>query len=90
VFHQYTITVEAPAQRSGLQQQLAHHGIPTAIYYPLPVHQQPAYAYLGYRAGQFPVAEQLCQQVLSLPIHPGLTAAQVAYILAHIGAFFAA
>jgi dTDP-4-amino-4,6-dideoxygalactose transaminase len=90
VFHQYTITVEAPAQRSGLQQQLAHHGIPTAIYYPLPVHQQPAYAYLGYRAGQFPVAEQLCQQVLSLPIHPGLTAAQVAYILAHISAFFAA
>jgi dTDP-4-amino-4,6-dideoxygalactose transaminase len=90
VFHQYTITVEAPAQRSRLQQQLAHHGIPTAIYYPLPVHQQPAYAYLGYRAGQFPVAEQLCQQVLSLPIHPGLTAAQVAYILAHISAFFAA
>lgn len=90
VFHQYIIKVEAPAQRSGLQQQLAQHGIPTAIYYPLPVHRQPAYAYLGYRAGQFPVAEQLCQQVLSLPIHPGLTAAQAAYILAHIGAFFAA
>jgi UDP-2-acetamido-2-deoxy-ribo-hexuluronate aminotransferase len=89
VFHQYTIRVEEPAQRPRLQQYLAQHGIPSAIYYPLPVHQQPAYAYLGYLAGQFPVAERLCQQVLSLPVHPGLAQEQVDYILASVRAFFA-
>lgn len=89
VFHQYTIRVEEPAQRPRLQQYLAQHGIPSAIYYPLPVHQQPAYAYLGYAVGQFPVAERLCQQVLSLPLHPGLTKEQVDYVVASIRAFFA-
>jgi UDP-2-acetamido-2-deoxy-ribo-hexuluronate aminotransferase len=88
VFHQYTIKVE-PAQRPRLQHYLTQQGIPSAIYYPLPVHQQPAYAYLGYLAGQFPVAEKLCQQVLSLPVHPGLTQEQVNYILASVRAFFA-
>jgi UDP-2-acetamido-2-deoxy-ribo-hexuluronate aminotransferase len=89
VFHQYTITVEEGGRRDALQQHLKQHGIPSAIYYPLPVHQQPAYAYLGYQAQQFPVAEYLCQQVLSLPMHPGLTVAQVNYILACTRAFFA-
>jgi UDP-2-acetamido-2-deoxy-ribo-hexuluronate aminotransferase len=89
VFHQYTITIEEEGRRDALQQQLKQYGIPSAIYYPLPVYQQPAYAYLGYRAQQFPVAEHLCQQVLSLPMHPGLTVAQVAYILACTRAFFA-
>jgi UDP-2-acetamido-2-deoxy-ribo-hexuluronate aminotransferase len=88
VFHQYTITIEEEGRRDALQQQLKQHGIPSAIYYPLPVYQQPAYAYLGYRAQQFPVAEHLCQQVLSLPMHPGLTKAQVDYILACTRAFF--
>jgi UDP-2-acetamido-2-deoxy-ribo-hexuluronate aminotransferase len=89
VFHQYTLKITEPARRLALQQHLGQHGIPSAIYYPRPVHQQPAYAYLGYLAGQFPVAEQLCQQVLSLPLHPGLTAAQVDYIVASVRAFFA-
>jgi UDP-2-acetamido-2-deoxy-ribo-hexuluronate aminotransferase len=89
VFHQYTIKLEDPRQRPRLQQYLTQHGIPSAIYYPLPVHQQPAYAYLGYLAGQFPVAEHVCQQVLSLPVHPALTPEQVSYILASVRAFFA-
>ena len=88
VFHQYTIRVEEPAQRPRLQQHLAQYGIPSAIYYPLPVHEQPAYGYLGYAVGQFPVAERLCQQVLSLPLHPGLTEEQVDYVVASIRAFF--
>jgi UDP-2-acetamido-2-deoxy-ribo-hexuluronate aminotransferase len=88
VFHQYTIKLVEPAQRASLQQHLGQHGIPSAIYYPRPVHQQPAYAYLGYQTGQFPVAEQLCQQVLSLPLHPGLTATQAAYIVLIVRAFF--
>jgi UDP-2-acetamido-2-deoxy-ribo-hexuluronate aminotransferase len=87
VFHQYTISVKGEGRRDALQLHLKQQGIPSAIYYPLPVCQQPAYAYLGYQAGQFPVAEQLCQQVLSLPVHPGLTAAQVDYIVAQVGYF---
>jgi len=88
VFHQYTITVGEGGRRDALQQHLKAHGVPSAVYYPLPVHQQPAYAYLGYRVGQFPVAERLCQQVLSLPVHPGLTAGQVAYVAEQVGYFF--
>ena len=80
VFHQYTITVEGGGRRDELQAYLRTQGIPSAIYYPLPVPAQPAYAYLGYRAGQLPVAERLGQQVLSLPVHPGLTGAQVDYV----------
>jgi UDP-2-acetamido-2-deoxy-ribo-hexuluronate aminotransferase len=89
VFHQYTIRIKEGGRRDALQLYLKQHGIPSAIYYPLPLHRQPAYAYLGYQAKQFPVAEQLCQEVLSLPMHPGLTEAQVDYILACTRAFFA-
>jgi len=88
VFHQYTLTLEGEGRRDALQAHLKTQGVPSAIYYPLPVHAQPAYAYLGYQAGDLPVAERLCGQVLSLPIHPGLTGAQQAHIAASIRAFF--
>ncbi|RZL12400.1 MAG: transcriptional regulator, partial [Hymenobacter sp.] len=81
VFHQYTLRIEGDSRREAVRQYLKQHDIPTAVYYPLPVHQQPAYAYLGYRPGQFPVAERLCRQVLSLPMHPGLTVAQQDYVV---------
>ena len=90
VFHQYTLRIGGDNQRDAMQQYLKQRGIPSAIYYPLPVHQQLAYEYLGYQMGQFPVAEQLCQQVLSLPIHPGLTMAQQDYIVDCVQAFFVA
>lgn len=80
VFHQYTLQITEAGRRDELQHFLQKGGVPTMIYYPLPVHQQAAYAYLGYRPGQFPVAEGLCQTVLSLPIHPLLTGAQQDYI----------
>jgi UDP-2-acetamido-2-deoxy-ribo-hexuluronate aminotransferase len=81
VFHQYTIKVEGNGRRDALQAHLKAHGVPSAVYYPLPVHAQPAYAYLGYQAGDFPVAERLCGQVLSLPVHPGIEAKQAEYII---------
>jgi len=81
VFHQYTIQIAEPGRRNDLQNHLRRLGVPTMIYYPLPVHAQPAYAYLGYQAGQFPVAEQLCKTVLSLPIHPLLTVEQQEYVV---------
>jgi UDP-2-acetamido-2-deoxy-ribo-hexuluronate aminotransferase len=86
VFHQYTLTLDSETRRGQLQQHLQQHGIPSVVYYPVPVHRQPAYEYLGYRAGQFPVAEQLCRTVLSLPIHPDLTDEQVAYVAAGVKA----
>ena len=87
VYHQYTITLANAGRRVALREHLHQHGVPTAVYYPLPVHTQPAYAYLGYRAGQFPVAERLCETVLSLPMHPLLTAAQVEYIREAVDCF---
>jgi dTDP-4-amino-4,6-dideoxygalactose transaminase len=90
VFHQYTLTVEEAGRRDDLQQHLRRCGVPTMIYYPLPVHAQPAYAYLGYQSGQFPVAERLCGQVLSLPIHPLLTREQQDYISECVQTFFGA
>ena len=88
VFHQYTIRLEEPSRRDTLQHFLKSCGVPTMIYYPLPVHAQPAYAYLGYQAGQFPVAERLCGAVLSLPVHPLLTEEQQDYIVERVGDFF--
>jgi UDP-2-acetamido-2-deoxy-ribo-hexuluronate aminotransferase len=90
VFHQYTIQVQDAKRRDELQLFLRKCGVPTMIYYPLPVHAQPAYAYLGYRAGQFPVAKRLCESVLSLPIHPLLTEEQQAYIVERFADFFEA
>ncbi|OGX81329.1 transcriptional regulator [Hymenobacter glacialis] len=87
VFHQYTLTV-AEGRRDDLQHFLQRCGVPTMVYYPLPVHAQPAYAYLGYQAGQFPVAERLCASVLSLPVHPRLTPEQQEYIIDCVGSFF--
>ena len=87
VFHQYTIQVEGVGRRDALQLFLRKCGVPTMIYYPLPVHAQPAYAYLGYQPGQFPMAERLCGAVLSLPIHPLLTEEQQAYSIDRLAAF---
>lgn len=71
VWHLYV--VQHP-QRSRLQQALSEAGIDTGLHYPIPVHLQPAYAHLGYRVGDFPVAEQMAQECLSLPIYPELRA----------------
>lgn len=85
-FHQYTIQVED--RRDELQKYLQGKGIPTMIYYPLPLHLQEAYRFLGYRTGDFPVSEKLSQQVLSLPMHTELTEEQLAYITSAIREFF--
>lgn len=71
VYHQYTIRV---ADRDILAQELKSLNIPTAVYYPKCVHLQPVFAHLGYKAGSFPIAEAASQEVLSLPMHPWLTA----------------
>lgn len=60
-------------QREELRQHLSVRGVQTAIHYPTPVHLQPAYAYLGYREGDFPESEQLCRTQITLPMFPELT-----------------
>ena len=89
VFHQYTLVIEeespgGPSRRDQLQAYLQQQGIPSVVYYPLPSHLQPAYQYLGYQAGQFPVAERLCRTVLSLPMHPTLADEQVDAVAAAV------
>ena len=72
-YHQYTIRV--PGGRDSLKAALTEAGVGSAIYYPMPIHQQPLYRDLGYE-DSCPVAERLCTEVLSLPIWPGLTSDQ--------------
>lgn len=81
-YHLYVIRVtdECPITRNVLQEQLAVCGIQTGIHYPLPCHLQPAYQNLGI-LGDFPHAETLCQQVLSLPIYPGLNPHQIQQVV---------
>ena len=69
------------ADRDGLQTQLAERGIGTLIHYPIPPHLQAAYAELGYAQGDFPIAERIHAEVLSLPLWPGMTDAQVARVI---------
>ena len=81
VFHQYTLRIEGGrAHRDQLQVMLADRKIPTMIYYPVPLHVQQAAAPYGYKAGDFPVTERCCEQVISLPMHTELDRAQVEYI----------
>lgn len=85
-FHQYTIQV--PEKRDELQKFLSTKEIPSMVYYPVPLHLQEAYKFLGYQPGDFPVAEKLSQQVLSLPMHTELTSEQLEYIVSAIREFF--
>jgi len=70
IYHQYTIRCE---KRDAFAGYLKEKNIPHAIYYPIPLHLQEAYSYLGYTKGDFPVTEKLTEKVLSLPMHPELT-----------------
>jgi len=84
VFHQYTIRLQGIDRREALQKHLESKGIPSMIYYPVPLHLQKAFRYLGYREGDFPVSEQLCKTVLSLPMHTELDEEQMNYITGSI------
>lgn len=70
VYHQYTIRVP---ERDRFVERLREEGVGTGIYYPVPVHRQRAYADLGYGDQQFPVSERLSADVVSIPVHPGLS-----------------
>src|SRR5690606_8095000 len=87
VFHQYTLRV--PAQkRDALKQHLEAAGVPAMVYYPVPCHLQNAYRNGCFPEGSLPVTEQLCKEVISLPMSTEIDAEQEAKITASVAAFF--
>ena len=87
VFHQYTIKLKK-GKRDALKSFLQEKGIPSMIYYPLPLHKQEAYTSYNVGNKQFPIAEQLCKEVLSLPIHTEMEEAELEYITSSLQSFF--
>lgn len=85
VYHQFVI--RAP-HRDALRAHLADEGIATEVYYPEPLHLQPCFAELGYRAGSMPHAEHACREALALPIHPAMSASAQAYVVERVAMFY--
>src|ERR1700749_2534888 len=88
IFHQYVIRVEA-ARRDALVEHLKTNGVGTKIYFPVPLHMQPCFAYLGHKEGDFPESERAARETLALPIYPELTREQQEYVVETIRRFFA-
>jgi dTDP-4-amino-4,6-dideoxygalactose transaminase len=85
VYNQFTIRC---SERDRLREFLRQRGIPSQIYYPLPLHLQPAFSYLGYRAGEFPASEKAGGEVLSFPVYPELSAEQQAAVGHAVSEFY--
>ncbi|WP_083620531.1 DegT/DnrJ/EryC1/StrS family aminotransferase [Planktothrix serta] len=86
VYHLYVIRVteECAIDRDTLKDKLTEQGIQVGIHYPIPCHLQPAYQNLGYKEGNFPQTEKLSQQILSLPMYPGVTTNQINHVFTAI------
>ncbi len=87
IFHQYVIRVE---ERDRLQNFLKEKGIVTGVYYPVPLHVQDCFQYLGYKMGDMPVSEKAAMTSLALPVFPELTKVEKDYIMASVREFFTA
>lgn len=88
VFHQYTVKLHESVDREAFKSYLADKGVPTMVYYPLPLHLQKAYLEYGGKEGQFPVSEKLCKKVISFPIHTEMNVAEQDYIIEQILNYF--
>jgi len=85
VYNQFTIRAQ---KRDELRAFLTEEGIPTEVYYPSPLHLQAAFAYLGYKPGQFPEAERASREVLALPIYPEITRNQQELVVQSMASFY--
>ena len=83
--HLYPVQTQS---RDALRSHLSRRGIETGIHYPLPLHLQPAYAFLGRSVGDFPVSETASETLLSLPLYPTLSAEQVEAVVSAVREFF--
>ena len=86
IYHQYVVRVKS--KRDELMKWLDGRGFGARVYYPLPLHLQPCFKYLGYKEGDFPVSEQLSREVLALPVFPGLKANEQEELVAEMAKFF--
>jgi len=86
IVNQYTIRVPG-GRRDALQDFLKARGVGSSVYYPIPLDRQECFEYLGYRPGQFPESERASREVLSLPVFPELTEAQLAHVADSVRAF---
>jgi dTDP-4-amino-4,6-dideoxygalactose transaminase len=77
VYHLFVIRVK---NRDKIRKELINRGVATGIHYPIPIHLQEAYRFLGYRKGDFPVSEKVAEEILSLPMFPELTEEQIKYV----------
>ena len=84
IWAQYSVLAADEQHRAAIQDHLRAEGIPTAIYYPIPLHLQPAFAYLKYSAGDFPVSEDCSRRIFSLPMHPYLEKKDQDRIIKHV------
>ena len=85
VFHQYVIRAQ---RRDDLRQFLADRKIGTEIYYPIPLHLQPVFAYLGFREGDLPESERAAREVLALPMFPELTEDEQQWVVESMAEFY--
>lgn len=85
IFHQYVLRV--PTHRDELVKHFAENGVGTGIYYPIPLHLQECFAFLGYREGQLPEAERAARETIALPIFPELTEAQQRHVIDSLVSF---
>ena len=87
IFHQYVVRVPA-ARRDALLEHLKQNGVGTKVYYPVPLHLQKCFAYLGHGEGDFPESERAARETLALPMFPELTAGQQEYVVETLRRFF--
>jgi dTDP-4-amino-4,6-dideoxygalactose transaminase len=81
IYNQYVVRVP---KRDAVRQRLAERGVETAIYYPIPLHLQECFAYLGHNQGDFPASERACQEVLALPVYPELEEPAIRYVASQL------
>ncbi len=87
-FHVYHLFVIRTKKRDQLKKHLEEKGIQTAVHYPTPVHLQESFRFLGYKKGDFPVAEKLADEILSIPMFPELTESELMAVVSGINSFF--